>query len=100
MRGEFNGLKAKTSEENSSSYYAHCFSHQQKQVIVAKKMIILMILYITSTLFNVVGGPCKRKDMIRENIERLYKQSYAVETLVYGKGYIKINLFKYLDTRC
>ena len=28
MRGEFNGLKAKILQENSSAYYVHCFAHQ------------------------------------------------------------------------
>ena len=28
IRGEFNGLRALISKENSSAYYVHCFAHQ------------------------------------------------------------------------
>ncbi|KAL9682817.1 hypothetical protein QQ045_014626 [Rhodiola kirilowii] len=35
MKGEFNGLRALISEENSSAYYVHCFAHQLQLVVVA-----------------------------------------------------------------
>jgi hypothetical protein len=69
MRGEFNGLKAKILQENSSAYYVHCFAHQLQLVIVAvakKNDDIADFFYMISILFNVVGASCKRKDMIRE----------------------------------
>jgi hypothetical protein len=69
MRGEFNGLKAKILQENRSTHYVHCFAHQLQLVIVAvakKNGDIAYFFYMISVLFNVVGGSCKRKDMIRE----------------------------------
>ena len=69
MRGEFNGLKAKILEENSSAYYVHCFAHQLQLVIVAvskRNDDIADFFYMISVLFNVVGASCKRKDMIKE----------------------------------
>jgi hypothetical protein len=69
MRGEFNGLKAKILQENRSAHYMHCFAHQLRLVIVAvakKNGYITDFFDMISVLFNVVGGSCKRKDIIRE----------------------------------
>ena len=69
MRGEFNGLKSKILQENRSAYYVHCFAHQLQLVIVAvakKNEDISDFFYMISILFSVVGGSCKRKDMITE----------------------------------
>ncbi|XP_039785300.1 zinc finger MYM-type protein 1-like [Panicum virgatum] len=69
MRGEFNGLKSKILQENRSAYYVHCFAHQLQLVIVAvakKNEDISDFFYMISVLFSVVGGSCKRKDMIKE----------------------------------
>ncbi|CAM8953993.1 unnamed protein product [Rhodiola kirilowii] len=35
MKGEINGLRALISQENSSTYYVHCFAHQLQLVVVA-----------------------------------------------------------------
>jgi hypothetical protein len=37
MRGEFNGLKAKILEENSSAYYVHYFAQQLQLVFLTKQ---------------------------------------------------------------
>jgi hypothetical protein len=69
MRGEFNGLKAKILQKNRSAYYVHCFAHQLQLIIVAvakKNEDIANFFYMISLLFNVVGGSCKIKDMIKE----------------------------------
>lgn len=69
MRGEFKGLKTLIMNENSSAYYVHCFVHQLQLVLVAvarKHVDIANFFDMISTLMNVVGASCKRKDMIRQ----------------------------------
>ena len=77
MRGEFNGLKSLIMRESSSAYYVHCFAHQLQLVVVAvvrKHKGISNFFTMISTLLNVVGGPSKRRDMIREiNYEQICK---------------------------
>ena len=70
MRGEFNGLKALIMRENSSAYYVHCFAHQLQLVVVAiakKHFAVGDFFDMIAVLINVVGGSCKRTDMIRDN---------------------------------
>jgi len=101
MRGEFNGLKAKILEENSSAYYVHCFAHQLQLVIVAvakKNDDISDFFYMISTLTNVVGGSCKRKDMIREKYRDIIQAAIGTGKLVQVQGYIKSNLFREQET--
>lgn len=56
--------------ENKTAYYVHCFAHQLQLALVAvarKHVDVADFLNMISTLMNVVGASCKRKDMIRQN---------------------------------
>jgi hypothetical protein len=89
MRGEFNGLKAKILQANKSAYYVHCFAHQLQLVIVAvakKHGDVADFFYMISILFNVVGGSCKRKDMIREKHRDDVTKAIGSGQLSTGKG--------------
>ncbi|KAL5129921.1 Zinc finger MYM-type protein 1 [Glycine soja] len=84
MQGEFCGLKSLILKENSSAFYVYCFAHQLQLtlVVIAKNHIQAASLFkLVSTLLNVVGGSCKRHDMLREK-----QINYVRETL--GKGEI------------
>ncbi|KAG2609519.1 hypothetical protein PVAP13_4KG043066 [Panicum virgatum] len=84
MRGEFNGLKSKILQENRSAYYVHCFAHQLQLAIVAvakKNEDISDFFYMISVLFNVVGGSCKRKDMIKEKHRDDIRKAIGNQTL-------------------
>ena len=78
MRGEFNGLKTLILRENSSKHYVHCFYHQLQLVIVAiakKHFDVGYFSDMISVLVNVVGGSCKRTDMIQDSQrEILFKE--------------------------
>ncbi|ESQ28986.1 hypothetical protein EUTSA_v10024135mg [Eutrema salsugineum] len=65
MKGEFNGLRSLILRENSSGYYVHCFAHQLQLVVVAiakKHFEVGDFFDKISTMLNVVGASCKRKD--------------------------------------
>ena len=69
MQGEFNGFKSLILKENESAFFVHCFSHQLQLTLAAiaenhKKICSFFNLVIT--LSNIVGGSCKRKDILRE----------------------------------
>ncbi|XP_019059728.1 PREDICTED: zinc finger MYM-type protein 1-like [Tarenaya hassleriana] len=70
MKGEFNGLRSLISRESRAAYYVHCFAHQLQLVVVAvaKELFDVGNFFdMISLLLSVVGGSCKRKDMIRES---------------------------------
>ncbi|KAH1240280.1 Zinc finger MYM-type protein 1 [Glycine max] len=84
MQGEFCGLKSLILKENSFAFYVHCFAHklQLTLVAIAKNHIQVTSLFnLVSTLLNVVGRSCKRRDMLREK-----QINYVREAL--GKGEI------------
>ena len=71
MQGEFNGLKTLIMRENGSAFYVHCFAHQLQLtlVVVAKKHTdIASLMCLITSLANVVGGSCKRRDILRDAI--------------------------------
>ncbi|KAJ0532551.1 hypothetical protein HanIR_Chr09g0398131 [Helianthus annuus] len=78
MCGEFNGLKEKILEENSSIYYAHCFTHQLQLVVVTvatKHLGVVNFFDNLSILMNIVCSSCKRTDILRYNEkERVEKE--------------------------
>ncbi|KAK8936599.1 hypothetical protein KSP39_PZI012333 [Platanthera zijinensis] len=68
MKGEFRGLKALILSENSCAFYVHCFAHQLQLVLVAVaegNSDIAELFTLISTVLNVVGGSCKRRDSLR-----------------------------------
>ncbi|XP_076954773.1 uncharacterized protein LOC143629366 [Bidens hawaiensis] len=83
MSGEFNGLKALILKENSSAYYVHCFAHQLQLVVVGlatKHYEIYRLYKELSNLVNVVGGSCKRIDLLRESQRESLGLNSEVET--------------------
>ncbi|XP_057803474.1 uncharacterized protein LOC131018783 [Salvia miltiorrhiza] len=69
MKGEINGLKTLIMQDTPSAYYVHCFANQLQLtlVAVAKNNNDCVWLFDTlSTLLNVIGVSCKRREMLRE----------------------------------
>ncbi|RWR84890.1 Dimer_Tnp_hAT domain-containing protein/DUF4371 domain-containing protein [Cinnamomum micranthum f. kanehirae] len=71
MKGEFNGLQRLIQNENSTAFYVHCFAHQLQLALVAvakDNKLIAAFFDSISMVLNVVGGSCKRHDML-QNIQ-------------------------------
>ncbi|KAJ6795457.1 zinc finger MYM-type protein 1-like [Iris pallida] len=89
MKGEFNGLKTLIMNENESAYYVHCFAHQLQLALVAvarKHVDIADFFNIISTLMNVMGASCKRKDMIRQKQAKKVAKGIKSGLIETGKG--------------
>ncbi|CAM8986703.1 unnamed protein product [Rhodiola kirilowii] len=89
MKGEFNGLRALISKENSSAYYVHCFAHQLQLVVVAiskKHFEVGDFFDKLSLLLNVVGASCKRRDMIRDKYQEQLKEAIGNCDIRIGSG--------------
>lgn len=89
MRGEFNGLKSLILMDNNTAYYVHCFAHQLQLVLVAvakNDPDVASLFTMIGSLVNVVGGSCKRRDLLRE--KQAQKIVKAIETgeIETGKG--------------
>ena len=89
MRGEFNGLKTLFMKENGSAFYVHCFAHQLQLtlVVVANNHHDIATLFcLVTKLVNVVGGSCKRQDILRD--KQVAKVAEALQTgeLSSGRG--------------
>ncbi|CAI9286594.1 unnamed protein product [Lactuca saligna] len=70
MQGAFNGLKALILQNNDSTHHVHCFTHQLQLVIVdvAKKHDGVDDFFEQlSLVVNVVGGSCKRQNILWES---------------------------------
>ncbi|XP_031251664.1 zinc finger MYM-type protein 1-like [Pistacia vera] len=70
MQGEFNGLKSLILRENEYAYYVHCFAHQLQLTLVAiakNHISVALFFSLVTNLINVVGGSCKRRDMLQES---------------------------------
>ena len=69
MQGQFNGLKTLVMKENECAYYVHCFAHQLQLtlVVVAKNHKKFSTFFnFVANVVNIVGGSCKRQDLLRE----------------------------------
>ncbi|XP_022030925.1 zinc finger MYM-type protein 1-like [Helianthus annuus] len=89
MRGEFNGLKAKILEENSSAYYVHCFAHQLQLVVVTvarKHLGVVNFFDNLSILMNIVCSSCKRTDILRYNEKERVEKEIGSGILETGSG--------------
>ncbi|CAN1156549.1 Zinc finger MYM-type protein 1 [Linum perenne] len=65
--GEINGLKTLILAENSAAYYVHCFAHQLQLTLVAVAKShgdVSGFFTMSSSLINLVGSSCKRRDNI------------------------------------
>ena len=89
MRGEYNGLKAQILKENRSAFYVHFFAHQLQLalVVVAKEHDDVASLFQTiSRVLNVVGGSCKRRDMLRAKQAAQIAEALDHGELASGQG--------------
>ncbi|KAG6397048.1 hypothetical protein SASPL_143209 [Salvia splendens] len=87
MRGEFNGLKSLILRRNPRVYYVHCFAHQLQLtiVVVAKKHTSIGYFYnVINRLCNVVGGSCKRRDILREKQRENILEKIASDEITTG----------------
>lgn len=89
MQGEFSGLKSLILRESPCAFYVHCFAHQLQLTLVAiakDHLQVCSLFSLISTIINVVGGSCKRNDMLLER--QIIKVQDALENgeIVSGKG--------------
>lgn len=69
MRGAIGGLRTLILNESPCAYYIHCFAHQLQLTLVAiatKNDDCTWLFETLSSLLNMVGASCKRKELIRE----------------------------------
>ncbi|XP_070678062.1 uncharacterized protein [Malus domestica] len=89
MRGELNGLKTKILREQPCAYYVHCFAHQLQLalVAVAKKNIDIASFFATAnSVVNHVGASCKRRDLLREQLQEELVIAFENDCLITGRG--------------
>ncbi|XP_077219112.1 uncharacterized protein LOC143853280 [Tasmannia lanceolata] len=89
MQGEFNGLKALILKENEYAYYVHCFAHQLQLALVGvakKNMNISDLFFLVTNVVNVVGGSCKRHDILQEIQLAKIKEALENGELSNGQG--------------
>ncbi|XP_077237106.1 uncharacterized protein LOC143878748 [Tasmannia lanceolata] len=89
MQGEFNGLKALILKENEYAYYVHCFAHQLQLALVGvakKNMNISDLFFLVINVVNVVGGSCKRHDILQEIQLAKIKEALENGELSNGQG--------------
>ncbi|KAF8387749.1 hypothetical protein HHK36_026404 [Tetracentron sinense] len=69
LHDEFGDLKTLITNENESAFYVHCFAHQLQLtlIVIAKNHSKIWLLFKSvSNLLNIVGVPCKHRDILRE----------------------------------
>ncbi|XP_059669396.1 uncharacterized protein LOC132314568 [Cornus florida] len=89
MRGQFNGLKTLILKENECAFYIHCFAHQLQLALVgmAKKHEDIVSLFtFVANLINIVGGSCKRCDILREKQASIVTEALNNGELSSGQG--------------
>ncbi|KAK6125832.1 hypothetical protein DH2020_040428 [Rehmannia glutinosa] len=90
MQGKFNGLKSLILKENSCAYYIHCFAHQLQLALVgvAKKSIRSFEFFrVVLDVVNVVGGSCKRSDLLREKHSNFIVEALETGEISSGRGF-------------
>ncbi|CAN6579280.1 unnamed protein product [Malus baccata var. baccata] len=89
MRGELNDLKTKILREQPCAYYVHCFAHQLQLalVAVAKKNIDIAFFFATAnSVVNHVGASCKRRDLLRGQLQEELVNAFENDCLITGRG--------------
>ncbi|XP_024995833.1 uncharacterized protein LOC112528980 [Cynara cardunculus var. scolymus] len=103
IRGEFNGLKALILNDNSSTYYIHCFAHQLQLVVVAvanKHDGVENFFNMLGMVINVVNASCKHKDMLRQSYKDRVQKAIGKCEIETGTGkYQEISFIRARDTR-
>ncbi|KAK4278724.1 hypothetical protein QN277_016531 [Acacia crassicarpa] len=103
MRGEFKGLKSLILADNTFAFYIHCFAHQLQLALVKvakhhKK--IQEFFDMLQKMATVVGGSCKRKEILQMNQYELIVERIASGEIPTGKGLNQETTFKRpADTR-
>ncbi|KAK4280334.1 hypothetical protein QN277_011970 [Acacia crassicarpa] len=89
MRGEFKGLKSLILEDNKSAFYIHCFAHQLQLALVkvAKHHKKIQDFFdMLQKIATVVGGSCKRKEILQMNQYEVIAERIASGEIPTGKG--------------
>jgi hypothetical protein len=89
MQGQFNGLKTLIMKENECAYYVHCFAHQLQLTLVAvakNHNKIATFFNFVANVVNIVGGSCKRQDILKEKQATRVVQSVHNGVLRSGQG--------------
>ncbi|XP_056685412.1 uncharacterized protein [Spinacia oleracea] len=89
MKGDSNGLKTLIMNETKYAYYIHCFAHQLQLTLVAvsKNNVDRGWLFeLLSTMLYVVGGSCKRQEILNESQTRLVAKEFQDGEIESGKG--------------
>ena len=75
--------------ESPCAYYIHCFAHQLQLTLVAiatRNDDCVWFFELLSTLLNLVGNSCKRKEFIRERQAQRLLQALDLGEVMSGKG--------------
>ncbi|KAK4283433.1 hypothetical protein QN277_000383 [Acacia crassicarpa] len=89
MRGEFKGLKSLILADNPSAFYIHCFAHQLQLALVkvAKHHEKIQEFFdMLQKMATVVGGSCKRKEILQMNQYEQIVERIASGEIPTGKG--------------
>ncbi|XP_008244225.1 PREDICTED: zinc finger MYM-type protein 1-like [Prunus mume] len=89
MKGEFNGLKTQILRENPCAYYIHCFAYQLQLALVAvTKGNADIATFFTScnSFVNIVGASCKRRNMLRDQLQKDTTEAFEKDNLPKGRG--------------
>ncbi|XP_038698004.1 zinc finger MYM-type protein 1-like [Tripterygium wilfordii] len=89
MQGEFNDLKALILRDNPTAYFVHCFAHQLQLALIGVTKnhndVGDLFNFVTSIL-NVVGGSCKRRDILRDKQEAKIIEALEGGEISSGRG--------------
>ncbi|XP_038698098.1 zinc finger MYM-type protein 1-like [Tripterygium wilfordii] len=89
MQGEFNGLKALILRDNPTADFVHCFAHQLQLALIGVTKnhndVGDLFNFVTSIL-NVVGGSCKRRDILRDKQEAKIIEALEGGEISSGRG--------------
>ncbi|KAL7104054.1 hypothetical protein ACP275_08G220400 [Erythranthe tilingii] len=89
MQGEFNGLKSLILKENKSAFYVHCFVHQLQLALVQitkKNKQLSEFFGSLALLANIIGGSCKRQELLREKQFEKLMERVSFDNFVSGSG--------------
>ncbi|CAL2241821.1 unnamed protein product [Prunus armeniaca] len=89
MRGELHGLKTQILREYPQTYYVHCFAHQLQLtlVVVAKGNENIATFFTTaSSVINIIGASCKRRDALREQQQKDIMKALEIDDLETWRG--------------
>ncbi|KAI5312348.1 hypothetical protein L3X38_041521 [Prunus dulcis] len=88
-KGEFNGLKTQILRENPCAYCILCFAYQLQLALVAvTKGDVDVATFFTScnSLVNIVGVSCKRRDMLRDQLQNDIMEALEKDALPTGRS--------------